>query len=157
MPQARLVEFAPVEVDYLRHVGPYGAPVAAFWQEVALPWLAANGRLQEPRYGVVHDNPEVVPPDQCRYDVAIARGQPLREPRGARTMRLPGGPYAVCAFRGTPAELALAKIRLRDEWLPRQRRRLDGRPILELVPIDPDYDPLTGAFSCDFALPARPL
>jgi len=148
-----LVEREPLSVLALRHVGPYGASVAAFWQQVAFPWLAANQRLGQPLYGVSYDNPLTTDPMQCRYDVCIAAGAPLAVPGEARAATLPGGRYAVSAFRGTPADMGGAWVALRDGWVPAHGLRPDGRPFIELYPPDPRYDPQSGAFSCELALP----
>ena len=137
----------------LRHVGPYGEAVAAFWQRVAYPWLAANQRLGQPLYGVAYDNPLTTDPAQCRYDVCIETGAPLAAPGQARPAILAGGLYAVTSFRGTPADMGGAWAALRDVGLPAHGLRPDGRPFIELYPADPGYDPSSGAFSCELAIP----
>ncbi len=156
MPVA-LVDRPVLQVTRLRHVGPYGAPVAAFWQQVVFPWLIANGRLgRQPLYGVSYDNPLTTDPAQCRYDVAIECPAPLPAPGAAQPMQLAGGSYAVTAFSGTAADMPGAWAELRDVWLPAHGLRLDGRPFIEIYPAVTDYDPRTGRFSCELALPASP-
>jgi len=155
--QVTLIERQPLAVLALRHTGPYGAGVAAFWQQVVYPWLAANQRLGQPLYGVSYDNPLTTDPALCRYDACVATGATLAVPGNSRPALLAGGTYAVSAFRGTVADMAHAWGTLRDEWLPANRLRPDGRPFLELYPADPAYDPHTGAFSCELALPTAPV
>ena len=153
----RLIERAPLRVVYLRHTGPYGASVADFWQRVVLPWLVANQRFGEPLYGVAHDNPAVTAPEDCRYDVCLEMRAPLCAPGAAGEATLAGGRYAATAFRGTPSQRAAAWAQLRDEWLPAHGLRPDGRPFLEIYPAIIDYDPRTGAFGCELAIPVGPV
>ena len=40
--QVNLIDRKPTLVAYLRNTGPYGEPIAWFWQERAYPWLASN-------------------------------------------------------------------------------------------------------------------
>ena len=154
--QVTVIEREPVAVVALRHVGPYGASVAAFWQQVAFPWLAANQRLGESIYGVSYDNPLTTDPALCRYDVCITAGAPLTVAGDSRLATIAGGAYAVSAFRGTVTEMGGAWVALRDGWLPRNGLRPDGRPFVERYPPDPQFDPHTGAFSCELALPVAP-
>ena len=85
-----------LQVTRLRHVGPYGAPVAAFWQQVVFPWLIANGRLgRQPLYGVSYDNPLTTDPAQCRYDVAIE----CPAPRPAPVQKSPQPPSSAPGHR----------------------------------------------------------
>src|SRR6267154_6354344 len=41
-----LIDRQPTTVAYLRHVGPYGAPISTFWQKTVYPWMATSGLLQ---------------------------------------------------------------------------------------------------------------
>src|SRR4029077_10630598 len=61
-----LVDRAPTPVAYLRYTGSYGEPILRFWQETAYPWLLKNGLLEQPRYGISHDDPSVTESELCR-------------------------------------------------------------------------------------------
>jgi AraC family transcriptional regulator len=41
--------------------------------------------------------------------------------------------------------------------LPNSGMQLDARPFLEYYPTDGTFDPKTGVFSCDIAIPVAPL
>jgi len=45
---------------------------------------------------------------------------------------------------------------LRD-WLPQSGLQLDARPFLEYYPTDARFDPKTGVFTCDIAIPVTAL
>ena len=53
--------------------GPLRRTHQRVWQQKVYPWMAASGLLQQPRYGVSHDDPNVVAPEQCRYDADARR------------------------------------------------------------------------------------
>jgi AraC family transcriptional regulator len=43
------------------------------------------------------------------------------------------------------------------EWLPSSGMQIDARPFLEDYPADASFDPKTGIFTCDIAIPVAPL
>lgn len=62
-----LIDRQPATVAYLRHLGPYGEPIARFWQEVYVPWAVMNKLgADHARYGISHDDPSITAPEQCR-------------------------------------------------------------------------------------------
>lgn len=153
----QLIDRSPVEVAYLRHKGPYGAPLFRFWQEIVYPWMVANNLLGITRYGVSLDDPTVTQPAACRYDacVEVAKTAAL----SGRPMRttLPGGRYAVLRFRGTTDDVELAWQKLLRDWLPSSGLQLDSRPMFEHYPVDARFDPSTGAFECELCAPVTAL
>ena len=134
--QVSLKQVPATDVAYLRHIGPYGAAVGAFWKSTFIPWLHANGLTGRAQYGIGHDDPSVTAADKCRYDtcVEVPAGFVAREPAGRHT--LPGGRYAVASFEGTPASIGAAWTELFRTWLPASGLRIDARPCFEYYPID---------------------
>lgn len=155
--QVTLKQLRATEVAYLRHIGPYGPAVGAFWKSTFIPWLHAQGLAGRAQYGIGHDDPSVTTPDKCRYDtcVEVPAGFVASEPAGKHT--LPGGRYAVLAFEGTPADIGAAWTELLRTWLPASGLQIDARPCFEYYPVDARYDAKTGAFSCELCLPVAPL
>ena len=153
----KLIERPPTSVAYLRHLGPYGQPVLRFWMETVFPWLVTNGLLDQPRYGISHDDPKITAPEQCRYD-ACAEIAPQFVPSGkALKTTIPGGRYAVMSFQGTVKDIEQAWTALLQDWLPSSGLRLDARPCFEHYPRGSSYDPQTGVFSCEICIPVIPL
>ncbi len=153
----KLVDRTPADVAYLRHTGPYGAPLSSFWQHIVYPWMRANNLLGCARYGVSLDDPSVTRPDQCRYDACVEiahdvtlSGNPVRK-------TLPGGRYAALRFWGTVAEIETAWDRLLRDWLPTSGLQLDSPPFFEHYPPNARYDPNTAQFECEICLPVAPL
>ncbi len=150
-----LATLPATRVAYLRHVGVYGQPVAAFWKNVAMPWLAANGLDHLPRYGIGRDDPCVTAPDKCRYDVCVPVPDDFVAPSPAAIDMLPGGRYAVTRFFGTVDDIAATYAELLGVWLPASGLIHDDRPLYEFYPTDARYDAATGRFECDLCLPVR--
>jgi len=152
-----VIDRQPVKVAYLRHIGPYGEPLSRFWQEVAYPWIVSNNLLGQPRFGVSHDDPSITAPDKCRYDAAVEITGPLAAPGRATMTNIPGGRYGITQFRGTASQIGDVWIQILREWLPSSGLQLDGRPFIEYYTSDSTFDPTTGVFTCELAVPVAPL
>jgi AraC family transcriptional regulator len=155
--KVKIIETKPVKVTYLRHVGAYGRPLFEFWQQTVYPWMAANDQLGQPRYGISLDDPTITAPDKCRYDAGVVVRGKISVPGSSQTTTIPGGQYAVTAFRGTADQIGAIWDAMLREWLPSSGLQLDARPFLEYYPTDASFDSKTGVFTCDIAIPVAPL
>lgn len=155
--QVKLIDRSPVTMAYLRHVGPYGAAINAFWRKSVGPWLYRHGLLEQARYGISHDDPSISDPAKCRYDAGVEVTADFAPLAPAHKTVIPGGRYAVMHFEGTSDEIKTAWAELLGRWLPASSLQLDSRPCFEYYPSDARYDPATGAFSCDLCIPVAPL
>jgi AraC family transcriptional regulator len=153
----KLLERPAARVAYLRHVGPYGTPVARFWQQQVAPWMATDGLMGQARYGISHDDPSITEPAQCRYDACVAVGEAYQPSGRALITTLAGGRYASMPFAGTEADIVVAWSRLLGQWLPSSRLQLDLRPCFEFYPATSCHDPTTGVFHCELCIPVAPL
>lgn len=157
-PRVELKRLPPVRVACLRHVGPYGTPgIARTWQRFAA-WCAQQGLSQPPRpmYGIAHDNADVTPPAQCRYDACIEVDEGFHPAGEIGVQQWRGGLHACTAFHGTPAGIHGAWIGLVD-WLPESGYQADDAPPIEIYGSDFSVDPESGAFACQLCMPVRPL
>ena len=146
-----------VQVAYLRHLGPYGIGVSDFWQQQVYPWMARNGWLQQPRYGISHDDPGITAPDQCRYDACIELPADFKPSRAVLSTRLPAARYAELDFFGPVGDLQQAWNQLLRDWLPASGWQLGTTPCFEYYPANARFDPETGAFECRICIPVVPL
>ena len=155
--QVKIINRQPAKVAYLRHVGsyPYDQSVAKFWGETVCPWLAANDLLNQPRYGIGHDNPSITVAEKCRYDACVKVPPGFISTGTSFSTTLPGGNYAVTRFQGTAAEIGEAWGTLLRDWLPASGMQLDARPFFEYYSIDTTYNRKTGVFNCDLCVPRR--
>lgn len=152
-----VIERPAVRVVYLRHVGPYGASVAKFWQQRFYPYIAQRGLTGRACYGISHDDPDITAPAQCRFDICtevdddfIATGEGL-------VTTIPAGKYASLPFLGTPQNIHAAWSALLRDWLPASGWQLDGRPTFEYYPPNAAYNEVTGEFTCDIVIPLAAL
>ncbi len=152
-----VMDFKPTPIAYLRHVGPYGETIGAFWQRQVYPWMVTNGLLGQARYGISHDDPLVTTPEQCRYDAGCEVSANFVATGNAHRTVIPGGKYAALHFKGVVAEFAGAWDSLLRDWLPSSGLQLDGRPMFEYYPVDSRYDPATGVLTCKLCVPVMPL
>ena len=155
--KVEIIERKPTTIVCLRRVGPYGEPLGAFWQQTVYPWMAASGLLGQPRYGVSHDDPNVVDPAQCRYDAGVEAPPTLTALGNAQKTTIPGGRYAAFSFKGTTNQIEAAWTAMLRDWLPASGLQLDGRPMFEYYPQGSSYDPKTGVFDCKLCIPVVPL
>ena len=155
--KVELIDRQPTTVAYLRHVGPYGAPIMTFWQKTVYPWMATSGLLQHPRYGISHDDPTVTAPQQCRYDAGCEVPPAMTMLGNALKTTVPGGKYAALSFKGTVADIEAAWTSMLRDWLPPSGLKLDGRMMFEYYPQGSSYDPATGVFDCKLCVPVAPL
>ncbi len=153
----KLVDRQPATVAYLRHLGSYGEPVSQFWQETYYPWAAVNNLLEQPRYGISHDDPSITMPAQCRYDACAEVPADFVVSGNALKTTIAGAKYAVLRFKGSVAEVGEAWSALLRDWLPSSGLQLDARPCFEYYPIDARCDPQTGLLEYDICVPVAPL
>jgi AraC family transcriptional regulator len=152
-----VIERKPTPIAYLRRVGPYGEPVGVFWQKAVYPWMVAHGLLGRPRYGISHDDPSVVDPEQCRYDAGCEVPSSSGSLGNAQKTTIPGGKYAQLSFKGTTGEIEAAWTSMLRDWLPSSGLQLDARPMFEYYPESSSYNPATGVFDCRLCVPVIPL
>jgi AraC family transcriptional regulator len=153
-----IIDRQPATIAYLRHLGPYGEPIARFWQETYVPWAVMNKLgADHARYGISHDDPSITAPEQCRYDACAEVSPDFMATGGAIKTTIPGGKYAVLKFKGTVDEMGEAWAALLRDWLPSSNLQLDGRPCFEYYPKGAVYDYKTGKFECEICISVTPL
>jgi AraC family transcriptional regulator len=130
-PAVEVTEVPPTRIVFLRHVGPYNE-VGKTWGRLMM-WAGMRSLLGPGMrmLGVVHDDPDVTPPEKLRYDAAVAVSRPI-EPQGEfGVMELAGGRYAVTTHRGPYESLSQTYQRLYGTWLPRNCHEVRDVPAFE--------------------------
>jgi DNA gyrase inhibitor GyrI len=143
--QIEVIERAPATVVFQRYQGPLGLPLAHFWRARVLPWLAEQGVVDCPRYGIAHSD--------TRYDccVELPAGLTLS---GGKSQTIPGGKYARITFKGTGADIGTAW----EDFVAavRAAHRIDPqRPPLEYYPRGAYVDAKRGVFACALLFPVE--
>lgn len=96
----RVVELRPIEVAFLRHVGPYEQVDGGMWGRIR-DRLAELGRSTDGLpLGIAHDPPHITPPERCRFDAAWTIDEDLPPECGLGQQPIAGGTYALTTYVG---------------------------------------------------------
>ena len=96
----RLVRMRPIEIAFLRNIGPYDDIDGTMWARIR-DRLAELGRSTDGLpVGIGHDDPWITPPDRLRYDAGWTIDKPLPPESGLGQQTVPGGGYAVTTYVG---------------------------------------------------------
>jgi AraC family transcriptional regulator len=149
----KTVERQPVRVACLRYTGPFGPAVGEFWGHHVQPWLTAN-QLNVSTYGIARDDHATTPSEKTRYD-ACAEVKPGFRGTGLYHLAIiPGGKYAVAAFKGTADAIGAAWGEVMSQALPASGLTFDTtRMPFEHYAKDFKADPETGGFVCELCVP----
>lgn len=150
--------FSPVRVAYMRQIGPYGPQLQELWKKL-VTWAKARDLLldQTLSFGISHDDPRMTVPAKCRYDACIEIAQDYQPDGQVNVSEIPGGKYAVYAFRGAVPEVQQAWQDMFAVWLPDSGFQPDDRPSFERYVGDGNEEQSSKVFSCDICVPVRPL
>ena len=130
--EVRIEQLQPMRVAFMRHVGPYDQ-VGETWAKL-MAW-AGPRELLGPHtkvIGIVHDDPEVTPPEKIRYDACFAVGEQVKLEGDVGIQEIAGGDYAVTTHRGPYDSLGQTYARLCGEWLPGSGREVRSIPAFEM-------------------------
>lgn len=129
--EVRVETLKPMRLAFMRHVGPY-AEVGTTWMRF-LTWAGMKGLMgpQPILLGVVHDDPEVTPPEKVRYDACLVVDGRFRAEGDVGEQQIEGGVYAVATHRGPYDRLGETYLRLCGEWLPAAGYETRSAPCFE--------------------------
>ena len=146
-------------VACMRNIGPYGpTQIPPLW-ETLMAWAQPRGLVtgDTPTLGISYDDPEVTPPEKCRYDACIVVPGDFAAESAVQVKDIPGGKYAVSEYVGTAADIMHSWSRIFSEWLPSSGFQPDNRPCFELYRADCYVGQPKGSFKCDICIPVKPL
>jgi AraC family transcriptional regulator len=138
-PAVTLRERAAQPLWSLRHTGPYDGLGSAF--AALFAHARAAGAPLTQVLGLNHDDPDVVAPEQLRYDVCLAAPADRPPPAALEARTLPGGSYAVATHVGSLDTLLGTYLGLIGVWAPREGVRLHDEPVVEVTLSDPTTTP----------------
>lgn len=134
--QRGFVYFRPVQIGFVRVVGPYKTSVPEAWRQLD-EWFLKHatdiGRVT--RYGLAHDNPHAVAPEALRYDACVEVPSHLTAEVAddLRIAKLPAGAFARKRYVGPYEGITEAFVSLRDQWAKAADVVLDTRRPLMTV------------------------
>lgn len=141
--QAEIKEMPERFVACVRHVGPY--PEIGKAIERIFGWAGPKGLIQFPNTDVLavyYDNPESVAVDALRSDACISVPEGTAADGDVKTMKIPGGKFAVAHVEIDPSEYGAAWDKLIGEWMSENGATPDeSRLCYELYLNDPEQHP----------------
>lgn len=150
----------PVEVLYVRALGPYKASSVAAWNTM-LAWLDAHRlRSQIVRgFGLINDDPQTTPEHQRRYDACVEAiaGLDIDHTAGVGRLTVPGGAYVVHRHVGRHRTIGAGFSYIQRKWVPGHGLKVDRRrPSLEIYLNDPATTPPKELMT-DLCVPVFPV
>jgi len=117
-------------IAYIRQSGSYGQDNVQIMEK----WAMSNGLINEQSIilGIAHDNPKIVEPENCRYDIClvISNDYCISDDYISDGSIL-GGKYAVFKIRHTAEEVQKAWLAIFPELFKKGHQLDESRPILE--------------------------
>ncbi|MCP4131982.1 MAG: AraC family transcriptional regulator [bacterium] len=149
----------PYRIAYMRRIGPYGADNALVLEKL-IKWAGTRELLSGSSItlGIAHDNPELTPPEKCRYDSCIVIPADYKVENNINTNDLPGGKYAVYRINGITENAEKAWNDFFSTWLPDSGYQCDDRPHFEkyVGNIESEIEQ-TGTYTFEICIPVKPL
>ena len=127
----KVVTLKPLELAFLRHVGPYEDVPSGLFDELQA-WARGKGIESGTLLGIGHDAPGITPEDQLRFDAAIPVAEGVRTDGSVGRQRLPGGRFAVTTHVGPYSTLTHAMVSLFNRILSRRDVSPAGVPVIEM-------------------------
>lgn len=156
-----VMDFEPMTVAYVRHVGPYKGDEALFGRlfEKLMSWAGPRGLLGNPDIKILilyHDDPDVTQEDKLRTSVCLTVPADTEVSSDIGKMEIPGGAYAVGHFELLPHEYQDAWDSMCGGWLPGSGYQPDDRLPFEHFLNNPEEHP-EGRHIVNICIPVKPL
>jgi len=140
---AEVKELPELNVACVRHVGPYTEIGGAV--EKIFAWAGQKGLIRFPGtqvLAVYYEDPKTVDASELRSDACLTVPEGTPVDGDVKTMKIPGGKFAVAHVEIDPSEYGAAWNQLIGEWMPGNGYRPDeGRLCYELYLNDPKQHP----------------
>lgn len=129
---------SPCDIAYIRQTGAYGEGNIKTMEQLK-KWATAHNLIHEKTVilGIVHDNPQITPPGNCRYDACIILPEKLLVTENKiHYGELIGGQYAVFTVEHTVQAIEQAWAEIFQLLSQSGYFTDDTRPILERYAAD---------------------
>ena len=139
--KAQIVEIQPINVAFVRHVGPYKECGKA-WEKLCA-WAGPKGYLQPgvQFIGLCYDDPEVTPPDKIRYDACLTVGDDCKPDGPVGIQAIEGGLYVRTTHEGSYNKLYETYADLCGRWIAQNNLEIRSLPSFEVYLNDPNSTP----------------
>ena len=137
-------------IAYMRQIGPYGPTNIQTMQKLK-NWAKENKLF--PKFsiilGISWDNPEITPPENCRYDAGIIISNDYKIDDSVEESELVGGKYAIFKVEHTAEDIQKAWSEI-FSMLQNSDFQIDDRPIFERY-----IDEMVSNHFCEICVPIK--
>jgi len=138
MLEPKIVEIDPIEVLCVRKTGDYIKSADEAWK-IIVAFICENGLFEKAvaRYGITHDNPNVIDVLNLRYDACLELDERVNPNGEVSSKQIAGGKYALFIHKGS---YALIGETFRDigDWIVKSGVNLRDEPSFQkYLDLDP--------------------
>lgn len=131
----KVIRMRPMHLAFRRHVGPYESVPESIFDELE-QWAIAEPGQQLPGppiwMGIGHDAPVTTPPEQLRFDAALAVPGPFAPKGRIGYQLLAGGHFAVTTHAGSYDTLPAAYAAIFPRVMALAGYQFAGLPVVEI-------------------------
>ncbi|MDP3425848.1 MAG: AraC family transcriptional regulator, partial [Humidesulfovibrio sp.] len=138
----RIETLPEIRIASVRQTGPYMESAERAWGMLC-GWASPRG-LFTPKtllIGISHDDPQATPPEEIRYDAALALESDIAVEPPVVLGSLPGGEYDIFTHQGPYAGLEETYKTIMSQWVPTCEREFRDTPWFEVYRNDPATTP----------------
>ncbi len=145
-------------VAYARHLGAYSPTTIGPVYDKLCAWAGPRGLINEKAafIGLSWDNPEITPPEKCRYDACITVPEDTAVTGDIGKMTIQGGEFAVLRTEIVNSNFQDPWNQLFMEWLPNSGYQPDDKPCMELY-VKEEKSEAGSTMIVDLCLPVKPM
>lgn len=156
--EAAVKKLSPLNVVYVRHIGPYKGDVKLFERlfEKLFKWAGPRGLTSQKDLKTIivyHDDPEVAKPEDLRISVCMTAPALTEVDGEVGKMEIAGGEYLVARFEIKSNEFQYAWNWIFSEWMPSSGYQCDDNPCFEMYTEECAGD----ICKVDICVPVKPL
>ncbi|MDP4190380.1 MAG: AraC family transcriptional regulator [Bacteroidota bacterium] len=146
-----------LHLAYVSHNQGYNSKVGAAFEKLCR-WAGPRGLIKKDSIflGISLDNPDITPPDKCRYYASMTIPEGVEATGGIGILDLPELNCAVYRYEGYQDGIEQAYNDVYKNWLPESGYQPDDYPSYEIYLRDPNEEP-KGFFVLEVCLPVKPL
>ncbi|OGH61248.1 MAG: hypothetical protein A3G34_03475 [Candidatus Lindowbacteria bacterium RIFCSPLOWO2_12_FULL_62_27] len=121
------------QVLYVRKTGEYSKAAGAAWEALMKAvWSKFLFNRRVECIGIPHDNPNVTPEENLRYDACVDLHKAVKPKGDAGVQAIAGGKYAVFLHAGPYEKLGETYNAIFSQWLPSSGAKLRDVPGYEI-------------------------
>lgn len=137
-------------IAFVRRVGPYGPANIEVMEKLKI-WAKEKNLLESATlFAIPQDNPEITPPDNCRYDACIVISKDYQLGDSICESELSGGKYLVYEVKHTAEDIHKAYTDIFPSLIS-SGYQVDNKPILEKYSGN-----VINAPFCEICVPVKP-